>query len=155
VIELALTEIGKYRVLGELGRGAMGAVYLAEDPFIGRRVAIKVMRPQVEEGSERFLREAKTVGSLSHPNIVLLRLRFSAELPYLVMEHVPGVCLDKWLMDPHDVAERLRVLAGLCRAVATLTRTACCITTSPSNVLVRADGEAKLLDLASRVGTRA
>ena len=113
------TEIGKYKVLRELGRGAKGAVYLGEDPFIGRRVAIKVMRPQVEEGAERFLQEARTVGSLSHPNIVLLHdFGFAGELPYLVMEHVDGTILDKWLAEPRDARERLRVLAGLCRAVA-------------------------------------
>ena len=142
------TEIGKYRVLRELGRGAMGAVYLGEDPFIGRRVAIKVMRPQVEEGAERFLQEARTVGSLSHPNIVLLHdFGFAGELPYLVMEHVDGTILDKWLAEPRDARERLRVLAGLCRAVAYAhSRGVLHRDLKPSNVLVRSDGEAKLLD---------
>ena len=111
----APAEIGKYRILRELGRGAMGAVYLAEDPFIARRVAIKVMRPQVEEGEERFLQEARTVGSLSHPNIVLLHdFGFAGELPYLVMEHVEGTILDRWLSEPHGAEARLRiVLRGL------------------------------------------
>ena len=142
------TEIGKYKVLRELGRGAMGAVYLGEDPFIGRRVAIKVMRPQVEEGAERFLQEARTVGSLSHPNIVLLHdFGFAGELPYLVMEHVDGTILDKWLAEPRDARERLRVLAGLCRAVAYAhSRGVLHRDLKPSNVLVRSDGEAKLLD---------
>ena len=144
----APTEIGKYRILRELGRGAMGAVYLAEDPFIARRVAIKVMRPQVEEGSERFLQEARTVGSLSHPNIVLLHdFGFFGELPYLVMEHVEGTILDRWLAEPHEPQARLRVLAGLCRAVLYAhSRGVLHRDLKPSNVLVRSDGEAKLLD---------
>ena len=141
-------EIGKYKILRELGRGAMGAVYLAEDPFIGRRVAIKVMRPQVEEGAERFLQEARTVGSLSHPNIVLLHdFGFVGELPYLVMEHVDGTILDRWLAEPRGAGDRLRVLAGLCRAVAYAhSRGVLHRDLKPSNVLVRSDGEAKLLD---------
>ena len=144
----APTEIGKYRILRELGRGAMGAVYLAEDPFIARRVAIKVMRPQVEEGEERFLQEARTIGSLSHPNIVLLHdFGFAGELPYLVMEHVEGTILDRWLSEPHGAEARLRVLAGLCRAVAYAhSRGVLHRDLKPSNVLVRSDGEAKLLD---------
>lgn len=142
------TEIGKYKILRELGRGAMGAVYLAEDPFIARRVAIKVMRPQVEEGEERFLQEARTVGSLSHPNIVLLHdFGFAGELPYLVMEHVEGTILDRWLAEPHAAGARLRVLAGLCRAVSYAhSRGVLHRDLKPSNVLVRSDGEAKLLD---------
>ena len=145
---MAPTEIGKYKILRQLGRGAMGAVYLAEDPFIGRRVAIKVMRPQVEEGAERFLQEARTVGSLSHPNIVLLHdFGFVGELPYLVMEHVDGTILDRWLAEPRGAGERLRVLAGLCRAVAYAhSRGVLHRDLKPSNVLVRSDGEAKLLD---------
>ncbi len=144
----APAEIGKYRILRELGRGAMGAVYLAEDPFIARRVAIKVMRPQVEEGSERFLQEARTIGSLSHPNIVLLHdFGFVGELPYLVMEHVEGTILDRWLAEPHVPQARLRVLAGLCRAVLYAhSRGVLHRDLKPSNVLVRSDGEAKLLD---------
>ena len=144
----APAEIGKYRILRELGRGAMGAVYLAEDPFIARRVAIKVMRPQVEEGEERFLQEARTIGSLSHPNIVLLHdFGFAGELPYLVMEHVEGTILDRWLSEPHGAEARLRVLAGLCRAVTYAhSRGVLHRDLKPSNVLVRSDGEAKLLD---------
>ena len=145
---MALTAIGKYRVLGELGRGAMGTVFLAEDPHIGRCVAIKVMRPQADEGSERFLQEARTVGSLSHPNIVLLHdFGFEGELPYLVMERVDGTVLDRWLAGPRREAERLRVLAGLCRAVVYAHgRGVLHRDLKPSNVIVRDDGEAKLLD---------
>lgn len=148
---MALTEIGKYRVLGELGRGAMGAVYLAEDPYIARRVAIKVMRPQVDEGPERFLQEARTIGALSHPNIVLLHdFGFVGELPYLVMELVEGEQLDHWLLasaGDRPPGARRRVIAGLCRAVAYAhERGVLHRDLKPSNVLVRPDGEAKLLD---------
>lgn len=142
------SKIGKYRLLGRIGQGAMGTVYLAEDPFIARRVAIKLMRAQSEEGTARFLNEARTVGSLSHPNIVLIHeFGFEGELPYLVMELVEGESLDHWLKQPRDLAARLRVIRGLCRALeyahehGVLHRDL-----KPTNVLVRADGEPKLVD---------
>lgn len=144
---MAPEAIGKYRVISELGRGAMGSVYLAEDPHIGRQVAVKLMRPQSEEGPERFLQEARTVGSLSHPNIVLLHdFGFEGETPYLVMERVAGVTLDRWL-GARPAAARLRVLVGLCRAVAYAhERGVLHRDLKPSNVLVQPDGEPKLLD---------
>jgi serine/threonine-protein kinase len=73
------TRIGRYEVTGELGRGAMGVVYSATDPKLGRRVALKVLQavqgvsPQdFEEFRSRFFREARTAGMLSHPNIVVV-----------------------------------------------------------------------------------
>ncbi|MBM3298068.1 MAG: serine/threonine protein kinase, partial [Candidatus Aminicenantes bacterium] len=73
------TKIGKYTILGEIGRGAMGIVYKATDPYIGRTVAIKTIRFDVlGQGSERemaqkrFMREAHSAGNLSHPNIVTI-----------------------------------------------------------------------------------
>jgi serine/threonine-protein kinase len=75
-----LTKLGRYEVLNELGKGAMGVVYLAKDPVIGRMVAIKTIRTsqsgdddsESREFRERFVREAQTAGILSHPNIVTI-----------------------------------------------------------------------------------
>src|SRR5258706_6890551 len=69
--------LGRYRIVGELGRGAMGAVYRAVDPLIQREVAIKTLLPDLSadalvEVRERFLREARSAGRLSHPNIVTI-----------------------------------------------------------------------------------
>ncbi|MGB3683065.1 MAG: serine/threonine-protein kinase, partial [Rubrobacteraceae bacterium] len=63
----------RYSVLGTLGGGGMGQVYLARDELLGREVALKVLRPQHAENQdfvERFRREAKNAAALSHPNIV-------------------------------------------------------------------------------------
>jgi serine/threonine-protein kinase len=60
----------KYRILGELGRGGMGQVYLAFDQDLGRSVALKMMRVQSAEGSRRFIEEARVMAQLDHPNIV-------------------------------------------------------------------------------------
>ncbi len=75
-----LSKLGRYEVLSELGKGAMGIVYLAKDPVIGRMVAIKTIRASTmgdddsesREFRERFIREAQTAGILSHPNIVTI-----------------------------------------------------------------------------------
>ncbi len=80
-------KIGKFRILRLLGQGAMGQVFLAEDPLIDRRVAIKVMAAEGDdEARERFRNEARTAGQLSHPNIVqLYEFGFHLGQPYLVM----------------------------------------------------------------------
>jgi eukaryotic-like serine/threonine-protein kinase len=68
-----LKRIGRYEILRELGRGAMGIVFKARDPVIGRIVALKAITANVADDSdlmERFRREAKTAGALQHPNIV-------------------------------------------------------------------------------------
>ncbi|MFL6290685.1 MAG: protein kinase domain-containing protein, partial [Thermoanaerobaculia bacterium] len=69
--------VGRYRILGFLGAGAMGEVYLAEDPHIERKLAIKTVRlvgrpNEIEDRSRRLLREARAAGRLLHPNIVTL-----------------------------------------------------------------------------------
>jgi serine/threonine protein kinase len=74
-----MEQIGRYRIAGELGRGAMGIVYRAQDPTIGRTVAIKTIRlgevtdpKERERLRERLFREAQSAGALSHPNIVTI-----------------------------------------------------------------------------------
>lgn len=94
--------IGKYRVLGTLGRGALGIVYRAEDPEIGRVVAIKIMRQSLpgEKGAatndiERFKLEARSAGNLRHPNIItLFEVANDGDTPYLVMDYIEGTTLD-------------------------------------------------------------
>ena len=94
--------IGRYRVEGLLGTGAMGEVYRAHDPAIDRPVAIKVVRPELVAGSggeqllERFRREARAAGRRFHPNIVAI-WDFGDDngMPFLVMELVEGRSLDQ------------------------------------------------------------
>ncbi len=92
---------GRYRVIREVGRGAMGVVYLARDDRIGRDVAIKslLLAPGLSEGarqhfSERFEREARAAGRLSHPNIVTVHDVGEEEgAPYIAMEYLEGATL--------------------------------------------------------------
>ncbi|HZZ91786.1 MAG TPA: serine/threonine-protein kinase [Usitatibacter sp.] len=110
--------IGKYKILRELGRGATGRVYLAEDSFAQRKVAIKVAYPEALKSSEdgafyrsMFLNEASLAGKLSHPHIVqIYDAVVEDEYSYIVMEYVEGGTLEKFcqpesLLEPREAAE--------------------------------------------------
>ena len=87
----------QYEVVRLLGRGGMGAVYLAREPFLEREVAVKVLPSELASGDarERFLREARTAARLSHPNIVpLYTFGHAGELLYYVMGYVEGESLE-------------------------------------------------------------
>jgi serine/threonine-protein kinase len=118
------TSLGRYKILKELGRGAMGLVYLGKDPTIQRFVAIKTMRlddiddpNKVKEIKARFFREAESAGRLSHPNIVTI---YDAgeqdELGYIAMELIEGQSLREWSRKPNlmpltDVVQTLACVA--------------------------------------------
>jgi serine/threonine-protein kinase len=87
--------IGRYRILGELGRGAMGVVYKAEDPALDRVVALKTISLAEAEGrkdyEKRFMLEAKAAGKLTHPNIVTIYdFGEEGDLAYMAMELLEG-----------------------------------------------------------------
>jgi eukaryotic-like serine/threonine-protein kinase len=93
-------KIGRYEIIDELGRGAMGSVFRAKDPAMGRVVAVKTILPNVlagQDGTEfrdRFYREARAAGALAHPGIVpMFDVGEDQGMPYLVMEYVSGQTL--------------------------------------------------------------
>src|SRR5512144_209871 len=96
--------VSHYRVLEKLGEGGMGVVYLAEDTFLGRRVAIKTIHSRA--GAEdrqcrgRFLREARAVSALSHPHIATIHDYGETEdgEPYIVMELIKGATLGELML---------------------------------------------------------
>lgn len=102
-----MDHIGRYQIVRELGRGAMGIVYLATDPTIGRQVAIKTIRlSEVTDPEdraklrERLFREARAAGSLSHPGIVTIYDMAEQDgLAYIAMEFVDGPTLDRLLSE--------------------------------------------------------
>ena len=104
--------LGKYRPLRLLGSGGMGSVYLAEDPDIGRRVAIKLVSIGSDADSRaRFRREAKTLGQLSHPNIVTLYEYGEHEgQQFLVLEYLAGQDLSEWMEQPHTLHQQVVVM---------------------------------------------
>ena len=94
--------IGGYLIKDMLGRGGMGAVYLAEHLELHRKVAVKVLVPGRDEDQklalERFIREARAAAALDHPNIVrIFDVARYNEVPYLVMEYVEGETLQQIL----------------------------------------------------------
>jgi eukaryotic-like serine/threonine-protein kinase len=91
--------IGKYRVKGELGRGGMGAVYLAEQPGLGREVAIKELIQSADPVAlRRFLQEAQVMARTSHPNLVQVHdMELQGDINYLVMEFIRGRSLRDWM----------------------------------------------------------
>ncbi len=99
---MELPVLGRYRLERELGRGAVGIVYLAVDPAIGRQVAVKTLsllehyeEREQEEAARRFLQEAEAVGRLAHPNIVSIHdAGREHDVAYLVMDYVDGESLD-------------------------------------------------------------
>jgi predicted Ser/Thr protein kinase/tetratricopeptide (TPR) repeat protein len=96
-----MEKIGKYKISGELGKGAMGVVYLALDPDINREVAIKVIRfdmvsedSEKEEAAKRFIREAQSAGNLDHPNIITIyEVGKEDNQTFIVMQYIDGESL--------------------------------------------------------------
>ena len=101
-----MDKIGKYVIQKELGRGAMGIVYKAEDPIIGRIVAIKTIRmdyldKKTGQGGalKRFIREAQSAGNLSHPNIITIHdINEDQDVMYIVMEYISGTSLEDQIL---------------------------------------------------------
>ena len=115
-----MERIGRYEILGELGRGGMGIVYRAQDPVIGRTVAIKTIRlegfteaEEMERLRERLFREARSAGILSHPNIVTIYdIGQEGDTAYIAMEFVNGATMEGLLKKSGAVApeQLLRIL---------------------------------------------
>lgn len=114
---------GTYRVEHEIGAGGFGTVYLAEDLRHGRKVAIKLLRPEVaaSAGAERFLREIRIIASLQHPNILgLIDSGATDDLLYYVMPYVEGSTLRVRLAREGEFAidESVRLLREIAEALA-------------------------------------
>ncbi len=140
----------KYRLLGELGRGGMGTVYLAEDTALGRRVALKVVATAASapEAAERMLREARILAGLEHPGIV--PVHDAGALPdgriFYAMKRVHGARLDG-LAATLPLPERLRIFRRICEAVAFAhARGVIHRDLKPENVMVGSFGEVLVMD---------
>src|SRR5262245_9006161 len=94
-------QLGHYRITGQLGKGGMGIVFLAEDTRLGRRVALKVLPPELAHDATRrarFEREARAVAALNHPNIVTIHSVEEIDgVSFLTMELVEGSRLTELL----------------------------------------------------------
>lgn len=155
-------QVGRYQLFEVLGVGATSRVVRGFDPMIGRPVAVKLFPSEIAQGEarERFLREARVVGQLSHPNIITLHdmgIEESSQTPYLVMEYIEGTPLDRvlekgtlplpracaWIAhaaEALDIAHKRGVIHG---------------DVKPANILITNDGKVKLTDFGmARVARR-
>jgi serine/threonine-protein kinase len=161
-VSATLTQIGKYRIERELGRGAMGVVYKAFDPVVERAVAIKTIHLDVENAADlvaRLRREAKSVGQLEHTNIVTLYdAGESNGLFYLAMQFIQGETLQdritrqKWF----TLKEVLEVFEQICAGLDYAHhRGVIHRDIKPANIMITHDGVVKLTDfgIAKVAGT--
>src|SRR5215831_8276663 len=146
--------LGPYQVIREIGRGGMGAVYLAAraDDHYKKRVAIKVIKRgmDTEDILRRFRNERQILASLDHPNIArLLDGGTTAEgLPYFVMEYVEGLPLIDYCDSRRfSTVDRLKLFRKICAAVQHAHQNLVVHRDlKPNNLLVTSEGEPKLLD---------
>lgn len=149
--------LGRYRVLKELGRGAMGVVYLGKDPTIQRFVAIKTMRldkidadDKLQEIKTRFFREAESTGRLSHPNIVTIYDAGEEDhLVYIAMELLQGSTLKEWSHTPRLMAvnKLIPILATVADAMDYAHRQGVVHRDiKPANIMLTADHVVKVMD---------
>ncbi len=142
---------GPYRLVRLIGRGGMGAVYLAEraDGEVTQQVAVKLLRPGADYlERERFLQERQILATLAHPNIA--RLLDAGHLedgqPFLAMDYVDGKAIDVFASEL-PLRKIIALFAKVCTAVAYLHRNLIVHRDlKPTNILVSKDGEPKLLD---------
>jgi serine/threonine protein kinase len=151
--EPALKNLGKYEVLGELGRGAMGIVYRARDPMINRFVALKTITTGVADDPallERFYREAQSAGGLQHPNIVTIYdLGQAGAHPYIAMELVEGENLEQLIARRAElpVTVKLDYAMQACRAFDFAHKRGIVHRDiKPGNVMVSKEGTVKVVD---------
>ena len=148
-------KVGKYDIVGELGRGGMGVVYKGHDPVIKRDVALKVIRKRdldpidAEQALERFKREARAAGNLHHPNIVAIYEYGEDEAcAFIAMECVTGRSLRE-LLDGGPLAIPLLAEIGRQAALALAYSHGHGVVhrdVKPGNLLVRPDGAVKVTD---------
>jgi serine/threonine protein kinase len=151
-----MDRIGRYKIVRELGRGAMGVVYHAIDPNIGRPVAIKTIRlgegRKAEEQDrlrERLLREARSAGMLSHPGIVTIYdVEQQGDLAYIAMEYVDGPTLDHVLSQGPIAAEQMFSILGQTAVALDYAHQKGTVhrDIKPANIMIAGDGTAKITD---------
>ncbi|HLN97655.1 MAG TPA: tetratricopeptide repeat protein [Pyrinomonadaceae bacterium] len=142
--------ISHYRIIDQLGEGGMGVVYLAEDTTLGRQVAMKFLSTTTKEYRARFLREARAVSALTHPNIAtVFDYGETAEgKPYIVMELIKGQPLNEKLRAGSlPLPEALRIVCAIAEALGEAHRQGVVHRdVKPSNVVITDRGQVKVLD---------
>ncbi|MGE0401304.1 MAG: protein kinase [Kofleriaceae bacterium] len=139
-------QLGRYVLLARLGAGGMGVVYSAYDPELDRRVAVKVLRRT--RAGDQLREEARAIAKLSHPNVIAVHDVGEADGEvFVAMEHVDGQTVRDWMRTPRPTAEILDVFVQAGRGLAAAHAAGLVHRdVKPSNIIVGADGRARVLD---------
>jgi serine/threonine protein kinase len=159
MLPLTPTRLGRYEIVDEIGKGAMGVVYLARDPLIGRLVALKTFRigysvkdVEMEQFRARFIREAQSAGILSHPNIVTIHdvvEQSDDGMAFIAMEYVRGTNLKALLQgdQPLTLPFIVEVIAQVADALDYAhSHRVVHRDVKPANILITADNRVKITD---------
>jgi len=153
-------KIGKYDVIDVVGRGGMGVVYRAKDPFLDRMVAIKIMTISYTDQPDllqRFYREAKATANLQHPNIVTVyELGEHEGSPYLAMQYLEGASLDSILRSgqPLNLLQKIDIIIEACHGLSYAHQKGIVHRDiKPGNIMVLKDSSVKIVDFGiARIG---
>ena len=144
--------VSRYRILARLGAGGMGEVYLAEDPSLNRRVALKFISrlgSDDQEPRRRLLHEAHAAARLDHPYVCrIYEVSEAADQPFIAMEYVEGPALkDRLASGPFALRDSLRLASEIAEALdAGHRRGILHRDLKPANVMIAADGHVRVLD---------
>ncbi|HKG78800.1 MAG TPA: tetratricopeptide repeat protein [Pyrinomonadaceae bacterium] len=140
--------VSHYRIIEKIGEGGMGAVYLAEDLHLARRVAIKFLTSTDRHYRARFIREARAVSSLNHPNIAMVHdYGETAEGPFIVMEFVKGKSLSELLEEGLTLHRSVEIVSSIAEALGEAHEQGIVHRDiKPSNILISERGHVKVLD---------
>ena len=141
-----------YELLRKLGEGGMGEVFLAQDSVLGRRVALKVLSPEMASDPDRmrrFIEEARTASLLSHPNVAAIyEFRVAGDVPFIAMEYVEGQTLGEKItgrpLPTHDIlsiAMQVADALDVAHSKGVIHRDI-----KPANIMITPRGQAKVLD---------
>lgn len=151
--DLSGRQLGDFRLLRRLGRGAMAEVYLAEQCRLRRRVAVKILRPELADDQtylKRFEREAQAAASLVHANIVQIHeVGHLDRLHFIVQEYVQGQNLHEWInrQGPPDLPHALSIMRQVAAALAKAAEQGVVHRDiKPENIMLTQPGEVKVAD---------
>lgn len=146
------TQLGRYKIVSLIGAGGMGEVYLAQDTALQRKVALKVLPPEVaanQDRMRRFKQEATSAASLNHPNIAhIYEIGESQGFHFIAMEYVQGQTLrEKIHHEDEELSKLLRILQHVAEGLAKAHAAGIVHRDlKPDNIMVSSDGHAKILD---------